>query len=164
MKPILAISFLLLSSCSSIKMVGTINMISTRNVDGSVDYVLLKSYSGGSKHELKKSKSTTLDEAINNTVKNVAGGEYMMNVKMYLIKERFFAVEGDVWGIASNNTLHGIKVGDRVQWKNSLMPGTPVRYAIVTELKSFETCIVKDEKSGELKEVKFDDLKKAEAK
>lgn len=107
-------------------------MIANRNIDSKADYVLLRPYSGGNiEAEIKKSRFATMDEAIDNTVKMVAGGEFLKNVKIYMIKvsssnkedtpNYYFAVEGDIWGIKGQElpigTYQGLKVGDRVQWR-----------------------------------------------
>ena len=61
-----------LSSCISVKQIGTLNMMSQRNVDPNVaNYQLLSSYSGGDKKELKKSKALLVEEAVNQTVKKI---------------------------------------------------------------------------------------------
>ena len=101
-----AATLVLLSSCSTIVDLGKLNMISDRNVDSKADYVLLKSYAGGSNKEvkkaLKKTKATTLDQAVDETVRNVAGGEFLKNVKVYGVKKKknmYLVVEGAVWGV-----------------------------------------------------------------
>ena len=88
----------LVTACTSVKQIGKINMISTRNVDPNLKYEVISTYSGGSKRELKKSKSTSIEDAIDQTVKKVPGGEFLMNCKIYLINSKYIAVEGDVWG------------------------------------------------------------------
>ncbi len=96
---------LLFSSCLSVTQVGQFTVVSTRNFESKANYILLKSYAGATKRELRKTKASSLDQAINNTVKSVPNGEFMKNVKVYLVhrgKKVFFAVEGDVWG---NDTL-----------------------------------------------------------
>lgn len=97
MKKLLLIS--LLSSCVSVKQIGEFTIVSTRNIQSSEKYVLLTTYSGGNKKELRKSQCKTIQEAINKTVKSVPGGEYLMNAKVYSIDSEYFAVEGDVWGL-----------------------------------------------------------------
>lgn len=107
------------SGCStSITKIGTLNMISHRNVDPSLDYRLVSSYSGGNEKELKKSRAENLEDAIEQMVKKVPGGEFLMNVKVYEIKDKYFAVEGDVWGKADNVSYRGFTLGDRVVCKD----------------------------------------------
>lgn len=106
----------ILCSCTSVKQIGSLNMISTRNIDSNSHFEMLRSYAGGSKSELKKSKAETIQDAVNATVKNVAGGEFLMNVKLYMIDDMYFAVEGDVWGL-SKNEYRGMKIGDKVSYK-----------------------------------------------
>lgn len=89
---------ILMGSCMSVKQIGKLNMISNRNVDSKMEYANLKNYAGGSRKELKRLKAPTLEGAIDNVVKKVPGGEFLKNVKIYVINSKYFAVEGDVWG------------------------------------------------------------------
>ncbi len=89
---------LALGGCMRVKQIGKLNMISNRNVDSRMDYVLIKNYVGGSKKELRRYKGSSIEEAIDKVVKVQPGGEFLKNVKLYLVKGKYFAVEGDVWG------------------------------------------------------------------
>lgn len=60
----------LLVSCATIKQIGSVNMISNRNVESSVNYVMLKSYMGASHKEVKNSKAETIQDAIDQVVKS----------------------------------------------------------------------------------------------
>lgn len=99
------ISFILLlvflCACARVNKIGEFNVISTRNFSTKENYILLKSYAGGTMRDLRKSRATTIDQAVDRTVKSVPGGEFMQNVKVYMVrhgKKIYFAVEGDVWG------------------------------------------------------------------
>ena len=109
----------LLSSCT-VAPIGKLTMVSSRNYESLKNYKLLKNYTLGSNNEKKKSKSKTIDDAINETLKNVAGGEYMTNVTIYLItngNKKYYAAEGDVWGIEGViETYRGLAIGDAVQY------------------------------------------------
>ena len=63
----------MISGCATVIKLGKLNMISDRNIDSKMDYVLIKNYAGGSPKEikiaLKKTKATTLDVAVDETVK-----------------------------------------------------------------------------------------------
>lgn len=99
---ILSLMIIFISSCSNIKRIGDLNMISNRNIDTKENYVLIERYVNDSKREIKKSKAKTIEEAIDKTVKNVNGGEFIKNAKIYMIQKKnkyYFAVEGDVWGV-----------------------------------------------------------------
>lgn len=63
-------------------------MISNRNVDSKMDYFLLKNYMGASNRNQKKRKRTTLEDAIDETVRNTSGGEFLKNVKVYLVQNK----------------------------------------------------------------------------
>ena len=140
---ILVSSTLLLASCgTSVRQVGTINMMSTRNVDANLKYKPLSSYIGGTNKELKKSRAKTMEDAITQTVKRVPGGEFLMNIKVYMIKNQYFAVEGDVWGAAETPiSYRGFKVGDRIAWKK----GDKILNGTIQALKDDKTCYIKQD-------------------
>lgn len=111
----LATVIFIMGSCApSVKRIGTLNMISHRNVDMKLDYELKTTYSGGGNRELKKSRALTVEEAIENTVRKVPGGEMLLNVKLYVIKGKYYAIEGDVWGKQGEHGIRGFHVGDHV--------------------------------------------------
>ncbi|MBK6834244.1 MAG: hypothetical protein IPG89_08235 [Bacteroidetes bacterium] len=140
-----------LTSCISTKQIGDLNMISTRNVETKTDYVLIRNYMGGTKRELKRSKAKDLKDAVNNLVKQTPGGEFVKNAKVYLVNGKYYAVEGDIWGIAQNINFRGFKVGDIVQYKGN-------KYTI-TELKNDKVCTIKDD-NEKIREASYDDLKR----
>lgn len=142
-------------SCNSYRKIGSVNMISNRNIDSSIDYEVLTTYSGGEKKEIKKSKAKTVEQAVDETVKKVAGGEYLMNVKIYLVKNQFIAVEGDVWGKSTNAIFKQFKVGDRVSFKKS----GKIIEATIKSLKDDSLCILELE-NGDLVEMKYSDITK----
>ncbi|HEY1871029.1 MAG TPA: hypothetical protein VGG71_08220, partial [Chitinophagaceae bacterium] len=75
-----------ITSCATpVKQIGKVNMISNRNVDPALNYGVISSYSGGSMRELKHSRATSIDDAIDQTVKKIPGGEFLMNVKIYMV-------------------------------------------------------------------------------
>lgn len=102
---IIAIALLGLIGCTSIKNVGSLNMVSTRNIDVSAKYGVIQKYTELTKREKKRSKAENIQEAVDALVKKVDGGEYVMNARIYLVKHDYFiaysyyyAVDGDVWG------------------------------------------------------------------
>ena len=143
-----------LSSCLSFKQIGELNVISTRNVDNSKEYTLMRNYMGGTKKELRKSRAKDLKEAVSNVVKQTPGGEFLANAKVYMVKGKYFAVEGDVWGLNENANFRGFKVGDKVQWRG--------RKYVITELKNDKVCTIKDLETEEIKEANYQNLKKDE--
>ncbi len=158
-----AATLVLLSSCSTIVDLGKLNMISDRNVDSKADYVLLKSYAGGSNKEvkkaLKKTKATTLDQAVDETVRNVAGGEFLKNVKVYGVKKKknmYLVVEGDVWGVSDNVSFRGYKIGDKVQWKEL----TITKKGVITGLTDSEKCMVKEDGKENSQSLKYSSITK----
>lgn len=158
-----AFTAVLLSSCATIVDLGKLNMISDRNIDSKADYVLLKNYAGGSSKEikkaLKKTKATTLDQAVDETVRNVAGGEFLKNIKVYGVKKKkniYLFVEGDVWGISENISYRGYKVGDKVQWKEL----TITKKGVITGLTDSEKCMVKEDGKENSQSLKYSSITK----
>lgn len=97
-----------LTSCMSFKEAGRLNMVSCRNIDTHAKYKLLKKNVEYTKKELKRVRTTTIESAVDEVVKKVDGGEYLMNAKIkvcivsgYGHSTVYYAVEGDVWGVKS---------------------------------------------------------------
>lgn len=160
MKKLLFLSIVILAGCSSVHQIGSVNMISSRNVDSKADYVLIKTGTNDSKANFRKNKATTVDQAINNMVQNVPGGEFMKNVKLYT-DGKSFAVLGDVWGVAESANIEGFRVGDKVLIKNSILNKEKFSHGEITGLKDRKTCIVRVD-GGQEKEYNYADLSKAE--
>jgi hypothetical protein len=161
--PAVVVSFIFLSACTSVKQIGKVNMISNRNVSNDQNYQLISSYSGGSQKEIRKSRARTIEDAIDQTVRKVPGGEYLMNVKIYLINSTYLAVEGDVWGVASERSYRGFKIGDTVTWKSSFSRGDGYHTGIIIALKDDKVCLVKsDDTESKTYEMKYDELTKIE--
>lgn len=142
-----------LSACTRVVQVGQINLISNRNIDKSENYELLNAYQGSDRKFIRKSQATTIQQAVDNTVRTVPGGEYIMNVKIYQINQRYFAVEGDVYGNKKNANMRGFQVGDSVLFiRNSkVFPGK------VIKITNTESCTVHFN-TGKVLEKKFDEL------
>jgi hypothetical protein len=158
---IIALCSVLLTSCGvTIKQIGSINMISTRNVDPKLEYVRLTTYSGAGEKELKKTRAVSVEDAINQTVKKTPGGEMLMNVKLYLVskgKSYYFAAEGDVYGFKGEKTsFRGFAVGDKV-----IVDGALNRLATIKSLKDDKTCFI-ETALGVIEEVKYERISKAE--
>ncbi len=152
------ICILVVSGCStSIKQIGKANMLSNRNIDSNREYIHLKSYAGSSKKEIKKAKCTTIDEAINKTVKSVPGGEFLTNVNFYLVDGKYYMVEGDVWG-RKVVEFRGFKLGDTVQWKT--LTGT--KKGTISGMIDSNYCMVKEEGAGKSVKKKYDKITKVD--
>lgn len=95
----------LLASCASpYKMIGTLDYLSVKDIDGKGDYQKIASDLGSKKKELKSSTSYTVQQAVDSMFARVPGAEFMTNVKIYVVKDEFVAVSGDVWGQKQNIT------------------------------------------------------------
>jgi hypothetical protein len=156
---------LLLGSCMRIKPIGDLTMISTRNIDRSMDYVLVKNYQGLSKAQKRRSKAKDIEEAVNFTVKSTPGGEYLTNVKLYIVNNpmRFrkefrqtYVVEGDVWGFKGELSMKGFKVGDKVFW-NSISGQSK---GVIVELKNDKQAAIQIEGQEKVELVNYDKLTK----
>lgn len=146
-----------LSSCTSIKEIGKVTMIATRNVESNTEYGLITSYAGSGKKILKRNKAKTIEQAIDNVVRSVPGGEFLKNVKMYRIGDHY-AVEGDVWGTTKDISFQGWHKGDNVQWKSNFK----TRKGQIVSLKDDKVCIVKETESGNVSDVRYENLIKTE--
>jgi hypothetical protein len=103
-------AMLSLSSCMVFNEAGRLNMVSVRNIDPKGNYQLLQKNVEYTKKEMKKYCQKSIEEAIDDVVKKVPGGEYLMNSKIYVCvipgsvyngykSTCFYIVQGDVWGI-----------------------------------------------------------------
>jgi phage tail sheath protein FI len=160
-KLLLLCAIVFFSSCAvTIKQIGSVNMISNRNIDGSTNYVLLKSYMGANQKELRKSKAVTVQDAIEQVVKSTPGGEFLKNVKLYTTSKKYFAVEGDVWGFAANANFQGFAVGDKVKWTKLFKNYT----GTIVDLKNDKACTIKRDSDSNITEVDYTDLTKIGSK
>ncbi len=149
-----------MSSCmsSSPVMIGSVNMISSRNIDTAVKYDLLKRYAGSGQRELERNAATTIDGAMENVIKSTPGGEYLMNVKIYNVLGKY-SIEGDVWGLANRTDIRGFKINDEVVFKR----GSKVIKGKIIGLIDNQKCYVKfqDDRGKDVeREMKYDDLTK----
>ena len=169
MKKYLFLSFaaaMLLTSCVSIKQIAHLNVASTRNVvfNGGTQYALLATYAGDTKSEIKKSKATSIQDAINATLRRYPGGEFMTNVKIWAVAkggDYYFAVSGDVYGIAKDNgkverSYRGFEIGDNVIWEE---PKGQFNRGTIETFIDDENCMVRRE-NGKPVKVKFVKLSK----
>ena len=157
----IAILTMLFFSCTSINQIGIVTMISTRNIDSKTEYTLIRSYAADSKSALRDLKGKTIEEAINNTVKSVPGGEFLKNVKIYKVGSHNYAVQGDVWGNSGEISYRGFKQGDKVTWKEGLISKVYVT-GIIQSLENDKNCLVKRDDNGIIVEKSYDDVSKAQ--
>jgi hypothetical protein len=158
--PLMLLSIVFNESCTSVKQIGDINMVSARNVETKMNYVLLRSYMGGNKDEIKRSKKdevTSLENAINHVVKATPGGEFLKNVKIYLVNGKYIAVEGDVWGIGDvKESFRGFSLNDHVFYKKG---GKTIK-GIIVALKNDKTCFFQEFGESKFVEMKYSEITK----
>ena len=145
---------LLMVKCTHYKLIGNLNVISTRNFSLKENYTVLKNYAGTSKREMKRNKSKTIDGAVNNLVKSVPGGEFVQNVKI-LTTGRYYVVTGDVYGFNTSANFSGFKVGDTVIWKKLSKRHT----GNVVELLNDNKALIKDT-GGKYHEINYERITK----
>jgi len=114
------------SGCAGYQRIGSLTMVSTRNVDTSKTYQLI---ARAAKGEAKSDNDDAMQQAMDAAVKKYPGGEYLMNAAIYVKSDgRRVKVEGDVWGIASttNGTASAdvtgsvaMSAGDQVLWRKN---------------------------------------------
>lgn len=151
---------MLASSCQTLvlKEIGSVSVISNRNFSLSQDYTILKSYAGSEQKDLKKNQAPNIQRAVDNLVKSVPGGEFVQNVKIYVVNSYSFAVTGDVYGIAANANMQGFKKGDHVSWKDGM-----VRYVgTISDLKNATEATVIQDVNQKVRTVKYADMEKVE--
>ena len=81
-----------------------------------------------------------------------------MNATFYIVKNKYFAVEGDVWGSKQNAQYKGFKVGDRVMWKTI----TGYKKGVVEAIKNSEECVVIEDGTMDRSTIKFVKLMRAD--
>lgn len=144
----------------NIKQIGDVNMVSARNVETKMNYVLLRSYMGGDKKELRRSKNleiTSIESAVNKVVKETPGGEFLKNVKVFLIDNKYIGVEGDVWGIAGvKESFRGFSTSDHVVYKTS---GKIYKGSLVA-LKNDKICFFQEFGVDKVLEIGYDKITK----
>lgn len=123
------------------------------------DYELIAAYARGNQKKITKSKAKTLDDALEQTVREVPGGVFVMNAKIYLVKGKYFAVEGDVWGLKQNANYKGYKVGDHVMWKTA----AGYKKGTVEAIKDSENCVVIEDGTTKRTTIKYVKLMRADA-
>ena len=131
-----------------VKKIGEINMISSRNISNLSDYELIASYARGNQRKIKKSKAP----------REVPGGVFLMNASFYIVKGKYFAVEGDVWGLKQNANYKGFKVGDHVMWKTV----TGYKKGTIEAIKDSENCVVIEDGTMNRTTIKYVKLMRAD--
>ena len=153
-------SAVLACSCTSYKEIGRLNMVSERNIDSKGEYILLRSYMGGAKNEIKESRKNkvySIDDALNRTVKATPGGEFLKNVKVFLVDGKYIAVEGDVWGFANvEQQYRGFVKGDHVLYKSQ---GKNFKGSL-TALKNDKICYFQEFGSQKIVEIGYTNITK----
>lgn len=152
--------FIFVGYCDAQKIVeiGKINMISSKNINNLADYELIAAYARGNQKKITKSKAETIDAALEQTVREIPGGVFVMNAKIYLIKGKYFAVEGDVWGLKQNANYKGFSVGDQVMWKTV----AGYKKGTIEAIKDSENCVVIEDGTMNRTTIKFVKLMRAD--
>lgn len=113
-----AFIFLLASlaiSVQSQRRIGSLTIASCRNVDTPAGYELLRADVEGVS---KLKEDEAMQEAMDEAIRQVPGGEFLMNVVFYMKGNRKVIVRGDVWGKPQPEVTAILKPHDRVTWKD----------------------------------------------
>lgn len=157
---LLVASVLITQSCTTVKQIGDINMVSSRNIENNMNYVLLRSYMGGNKKETNRSvklEITTLQDAVNKVVRETPGGEFLKNVKIYLVDSKYISVEGDVWGLSGvKENYRGISLNDHVLYKN----GGSIYKGSIVALKNDQICFFQEFGNPKILQITYDNITK----
>jgi len=96
----------LFASCvSKYEAIGHVSLLSDYTIKPGVAYEQLTTNSGGNKKELKHSKMGSIDDAVTQVISKVPGGCFITDVTIYIVDDGYYAVSGNVWGVASPDTL-----------------------------------------------------------
>jgi hypothetical protein len=159
---------LCLSGCVHLYEAGDLTIVSTRNFETTKSYKRLKSYAGVGKKEARRSKATSIDQAVDETLRSVPGGEYLTNANVYVLskgKKAYYHVTGDVWGLETDEPaeLRGFRVGDKVSWRangqGNRVEGTILSLTVGDKKQTGKKCLVRLT-NGESLEVNYDWLTK----
>lgn len=156
----LVVGIISIQSCTTVKQIGDINMLSSRNIENNMNYVLLRSYMGGNKKEIRRSvklEITTLQDAVNKVVKETPGGEFLKNVKIYLVDKKYISVEGDVWGLGGvKENYRGISLNDHVLYKN----GGSIYKGSIVALKNDQICFFQEFGNPKILQIGYENITK----
>jgi hypothetical protein len=105
MKSFALLLCLVATSCSYHR-IGSLTIASTRNIDSSKQYVMLQR---GVEGKSSGTSTAALEEAMERAT-NAWGGEYLMNVALYVSGNgKRVKVQGDVWGLPGSQPPSGKK-------------------------------------------------------
>lgn len=95
-KSFLILAVLLISLSGCYHRIGSLTMVSTRNIETNANYVLVQRYVTG---VAKTKRNESLQQAVDNAVKQHHNGEFMKNVVILMKNNgKKIKVTGDVWG------------------------------------------------------------------
>ncbi|HTA81525.1 MAG TPA: hypothetical protein VK783_01200 [Bacteroidia bacterium] len=94
---------LLLASCATIyDAIGTVSLLTSHAIDTTRNYTLLATSPALNKKTVKYLCTENIDQAVNQAISRVPGGCYLTHATIYVIDGNYYAVTGDVWGIAKD--------------------------------------------------------------
>ncbi|NBA76804.1 hypothetical protein GOQ04_14695 [Emticicia sp. ODNR4P] len=160
-KSLIAVFAFLFFSCSSIKPIGDVEILSYQKLDNSVKYELIATNVGGTYKEFNDTRMQgikTIPDAVKRLVDNVPGGIFLRNAKIYILDNSLVSVQGDVWGIKSENAnIKGFAVGNHVIYQK----GSKISKAQVMTLKDATTCFIQEFGEEKSIEVRYEYLTKS---
>jgi hypothetical protein len=102
---LLLIGGMFASCASKYEAIGHVSLLSDHTIRRGIAYEQLTTNSGGSRKELKRSKTGSIEDAVTQVISTVPGGCFMTNVTIYVVNDGYYAVSGNVWGAATNEKL-----------------------------------------------------------
>jgi hypothetical protein len=96
---LIIMSGLLASCASTYETIGNASILSDRSLRHGIVYEQLTVNSGGSRKEIKSSKTESVDGAVKQLIAKVPGGCFITDVTIYIVDDGRYAVSGNVWGI-----------------------------------------------------------------
>jgi hypothetical protein len=132
MKKTLFIVMMAIGLTSCYNRIGSLTVVATRNVDPDGEYVQLRRNVTG---DSRINRGQALQEAIEEAVKSVPGGEYMTNCVVYVRGNKVIRVTGDVHGLKEYQPQMKeteFAVGDDVIWLDDKNRRVKARVIAVT--------------------------------
>ena len=83
----LLLSGLFASCASKYEAIGNVSLLSERAIKPGLEYKQLTTNSGGSKKELKSSKTVSIKDAVAQVISKVPGGCFITDVTIYIVND-----------------------------------------------------------------------------
>lgn len=99
------ISSVFASCANTYEAIGNVGILSDRHIKDGISYKQLTTNTGGSKKEIKNSKTESINDAVKEAVSKVRGGCFITDVTIYVVDNGRYAVSGNVWGTSMSDSV-----------------------------------------------------------